>query len=147
MRSEFLCETENVSLKKNSTNVRLNFSPFLGSKLTEKEPFSESKPFLLILWSITPPRTSRCPVSCSLIGCRLLLMYFQSELISHSRILNCRQVQIFSMPNISRVHGRRRFSQIASDNSHCMIVTCVNEHRFASDCGHLSAIFAKSVGE
>ncbi len=27
------------------------------------------------------------------------------------------------------------------DNSHCAIVTHVNEHRFASDVGHLSAIY------
>ncbi len=30
------------------------------------------------------------------------------------------------------------------DNSHCAIVTRVNEHRFASDVGHLSAIYQKS---
>ncbi len=37
---------------------------------------------------------------------------FQSE---HSRIVNCRQLQIFSMPNISRVSvTHRRFPQIAS---------------------------------
>ncbi len=60
-------------------------------------------------------------------------MYFQSELNLHSRILNRGQVQIFSMPNIG-------ISQIASDYSHGMIVTCVNEHRFASD-------FAKPVGK
>ncbi len=27
------------------------------------------------------------------------------------------------------------------DHSHCVIVTHVNEHRFASDVGHLSAIY------
>ncbi len=34
------------------------------------------------------------------------------------------------------------------DNSHCAIVTRVNEHRFASDLGHLSAIYQNlSVSE
>ncbi len=27
------------------------------------------------------------------------------------------------------------------DNSHCAIVTCVNEHRFAFDVGHLTVIY------
>ncbi len=28
-----------------------------------------------------------------------------------------------------------------ADHSHCVIVTCVNEHRFASDFGHMSVIY------
>ncbi len=72
---------------------------------------------------ITPPRTSRCPVSCSLIGCRSSPMYFQSELISHSRILNRRHVQIFFLYSI--------LLDCAFDNSHCVIVTRVNKHQFS----------------
>ncbi len=138
MTSEFLCETLNVMNKKIViTNVQLNVSYFFGSKLTEKEPFLELKPFWLILWSITPPRTSRFPVSCSLIGCRLLPMYIQSEFISHSRFWIADRFRYLACQIF---HGRQRFFQIASDYSHCMIVTCLNEHRFASDFGHLSGI-------
>ncbi len=65
-----------------------------------------------------PPRTSSCPVSCSLSGCRSSPMYFQSEPVrthSHSRLVNRRQLQIFSMPNILRASAtHRRFPQIAS---------------------------------
>ncbi len=63
----------------------------------------------------SPPRTSRCPVSCPLIGCRSSPMYFSVITHSQSRIVNCRQLQIFSMPNISRTLAtHRRFPQIAS---------------------------------
>ncbi len=62
-----------------------------------------------------PPRTSRCPVSCSLIGCRSSLMYFSVRTHSHSRIVNRRQLQIFSMPNISQASATHlRFPQITS---------------------------------
>ncbi len=58
-----------------------------------------------------PPRTTSCPVSCSLIGCRSFFSQNRSELIhkaglriaDSSRYLAC---QIF--------RGRRRFPQIAS---------------------------------
>ncbi len=108
MTSEFLCETLNVMNKKIViTNVQLNVSYFFGSKLTEKEPFLELKPFWLILWSITPPRTSRFPVSCSLIGCRLLAMYIQSEFISHSRFWIADRFRYLACQIF---HGRQRFS-------------------------------------
>ncbi len=62
-----------------------------------------------------PPQASRSPVSCSLIGCRSLLMYFSVRTHSHSRIVNRQQLQIFSMPNISWASAmHRRFPQIAS---------------------------------
>ncbi len=58
---------------------------------------------------------ARCPVSWSVIGCRSSLMYFSVRTHSHSRIVNRRQLQIFSIPNISWVSAtRRRFPQIAS---------------------------------
>jgi hypothetical protein len=43
------------------------------------------------------------------------------------------------MPNISRASAI--LSDRVFDHSHCAIVTRVNEHRFASDLGHLSAIY------
>ncbi len=68
----------------------------------------------------------------------------QSELISHSRIWSCRQVQIFSMPNFdaSAILSDRVF-----DNSHCVIVTRVNEHRCASDFGAFVGDLSKPVSE
>ncbi len=83
-----------------------------------------------------PPRT------CSLIGCRSSPMYFSFRTHSHSRIVNRRQLQIFSMPNISRASAI--LSDRIFDNSHCVIVTRGNEHRFASDFGHLLAISQKT---
>ncbi len=53
--------------------------------------------------------------------------------------MNRRQLQIFSMPNISWVSAMT--SDRVFGNSHCAIVTRVNEHRFASDVGHLLAIY------
>ncbi len=75
-------------------------------------------------------------------------MYFSVRNHSHSRIGNRQQLQIFSMPNISWVSEIHwRFPQIPFfDNSQCAIVTRVNE-RFASDFGHLSAIYQNSVNE
>ncbi len=66
-------------------------------------------------------------------------MYFSVRTHSHNRIVNRRQLQIFSMPNISQVSATT--SDRDFDNSHCVIVTRVNEHWFASDVGHLSAIY------
>ncbi len=59
---------------------------------------------------------SRCPASCSLIGCRSSsLMYYSVRTHSHSRIVNRRQIQIFIMPNISTVLATYwRFPQIVS---------------------------------
>ncbi len=63
----------------------------------------------------SPPRASRCPVSCSFIGCRSSLMHFSVRTHSPSRIVNHRQLQIFSLANISRVSAmHRRFPQITS---------------------------------
>lgn len=54
-------------------------------------------------------------------------------------------LQIFNMPDISPA------STILSDrvfyNLHFVIVTRVNEHRFAFDSWHISVDFAKSVGD
>ncbi len=67
------------------------------------------------MFHITPPRTSRCPVSCSLIGCRSLPMCFSV-----------------------RTHFTQQDFWIADIQIVCLIihtawfVTRVNEHRFVS---------------
>ncbi len=38
-------------------------------------------------------------------------------------------------------------SDLVFDNSHCVIVTRVNQHRFASDFGHLSAIYQNDLAK
>ncbi len=56
------------------------------------------------------------PLPCILLSYWLSsLMYFSVRTHSHSRIVNRRQLQIFSMPNISQVSAtHRRWPQIAS---------------------------------
>ncbi len=56
-----------------------------------------------------------CPVSCSLIGCRSSPMYFSVRTHFTQQDCESRQVQIFSMPNISQALAtHQQFSQIAS---------------------------------
>ncbi len=91
---------------------------FTGTTLAPSS-FSCSLPDLYIPMRKSPPRTSRCPVSCSFISCRsaneCITMYFSVITHSHSRIVNRWQLQIFSKPNISRVWAMyRRFPQIVS---------------------------------
>ncbi len=88
-----------------------------------------------------PPRASRCLyLALSLAVCHRRCISVRTH--SHSRIVNRRQLQIFSMPNFCGCRRRIAIpSDRAFDNSHCVIVTRVNEHRFASDVGHLSAIY------
>ncbi len=82
---------------------------------------------LVVLWSITPPPTSCCPVSYSLIGCRLLLMYFSVRTNFTQQDFELQQVKIFSMPNILWVSAI--LSDCVIDNSHCVI-----SHEQASFC-------------
>ncbi len=93
---------------------------------------------------ITPPRTSRCPVSCSLIGCRSSPMYFSIRNTFTQQDFESQKVTGPDIWDAKYFTGGGKTSAILSDhifdNSHCMIVTRVNEHRFASDFGHLSAI-------
>ncbi len=66
--------------------------------------------WLMVKW-LKSSRASRCPVAC----CKSSLMYFSVGTLSHSRIVNRQQLQIFSMPNISRVSAtHRRYPQITS---------------------------------
>ncbi len=56
---------------------------------------------------------------------------------------------MLSKTNISRVGDTSAIlSDRVFDNSHCVIVTRLNEHQFASDLGHLSPIYQNlSVSE
>ncbi len=65
-------------------------------------------------------------------------MYVSVRTHSHSRIVNRRQHGKYfpGVGNASAIPSDRVF-----DNSHCVIVSRVNEHRFAFDVGHLSAIY------
>ncbi len=76
----------------------------------------------------SPPRAFRCPVSCSLVGCRSSLMYFSVRTHSHHRIVNrchhsalwrlcteCKQRTLFC----SRLDARMRyFHSNQSVNTH-----------------------------
>ncbi len=62
-------------------------------------------------------------------------MYFSVRSHSHSVIVNHAKY-LTGIGDASVIPSDRVF-----DNSHCAIVTRVNEHRFASDLGHLSAIY------
>lgn len=69
---------------------------------------------------MTPPPELPLTLYCALIGCRFCRCHFQSKHISHCRTLSRRQVQIFSVLNISRI----------CDNTHYANIAHVNEHRF-----------------
>ncbi len=63
-------------------------------------------------------------------------MCFSVRTHSHSRIVNRRAKYLMGVGGASAIP-----SDCVFDNSHCEIVTLVNEHRFASDFGHLLATY------
>lgn len=83
---------------------------------------------LLQVYYDSTPWTFTCPISCSLI------CHVQSKLISHCRIVNHWQVQIFTMAKISWASAMRwHFSHIILfDKTHYATVTEYEE--FACDC-------------
>lgn len=117
------------------------------SKNKKKKPFSEMKPFLLILWSITPPRTPTALYLALSLAVGHCQCSFQSEHFSHSRILNRRQVQIFSTPNTVSHRTRRLVDD--SLRSHLCSYTLRDCHsrEWAPICRAFVGDFSKPVGK
>ncbi len=145
VRSEFMRETGNVikMIAHKKFGIQMVCPLICSKRRRKKKKIIEEMPGYVILWSITPPPTSCCPVSYSLIGCRLLLMYFSVRTNFTQQDFELRQVKIFSMPNILWVSAI--LSDRVIDNSHCVI-----SHEQASFCLRFRAFvsdFAKHFGE
>ncbi len=101
------------------------------------------KPWVMMFHfrSMTPLNIP-CSVSCSLIGCRLLPMSFPVK--PHFTLQDCESPTGQDISNAKYSTGiSNALLDHVFDNARYTIVTHVNEHRFASDFGHFSAISTK----